>query len=101
MAANPLIFMLLMFGVFYFILIRPQVKRQKAHQTMLQALQRGDMVITRGGLIGKISGVTAAVVTLELQEKIRVRVVRSHIEGIYDPAKFELAADSDAAQKAA
>ena len=88
MAASPIIMMLLMFGVFWFILIRPQVKKQKEHQAMLQALQKGDMVITRGGMVGKISGITDQLLTIELQEKVRVRVLRSHIDGKFDPAMF-------------
>lgn len=79
--------MLLMFGVFYFILIRPQMKRQKEHQALLKNLDKGDVVVTRGGLVGKISGVSDAILTLELQEKVRVRVLRSHVEGKYDPGK--------------
>lgn len=88
MAASPIIMMLLMFGVFWFILIRPQVKKQKEHQAMLQALQKGDMVITRGGMVGKISGITDQLLTIELQEKVRVRVLRSHVDGKFDPAMF-------------
>lgn len=84
-AANPMFMMLLMFGVFYFILIRPQAKRQKEHQAMLAALDKGEMVVTRGGLIGKISGVKDNELVIELQEKVRVRVLRSHIDGKYDP----------------
>lgn len=83
--ANPITMMLLMFAVFYFILIRPQVKRQREHQAMLTKLDKGDMVITRGGLIGKISGVADGVLTIELQEKVRVRVLRTHVEGKYQP----------------
>lgn len=82
--ASPLIMMVLMFVVFWFLLIRPQVKRQKAHQAMLQALKKGDMIITRGGLIGKISGVSDRFLTIELQEKVRVRVMRSHLEGKFE-----------------
>jgi len=88
MQASPIIFMLLMFAVFWFILIRPQVKKQKAHQAMLSALTKGDTVITRGGFIGKISGISDAVITLELQEKVRVRVLRAYVDGKYDPAKL-------------
>jgi preprotein translocase subunit YajC len=77
--------MLLMFGVFYFILIRPQVKRQKEHANMLANLKKGDMIITRGGVVGKISGISDQVLTVELQEKVRVRVMRSHVDGKYDP----------------
>jgi preprotein translocase subunit YajC len=87
--ASSLIFIILMFAVFYFLLIRPQVKRQKEHQSMLNALQKGEMVITRGGLIGKITGITNNILTLELQEKVRVRVVRTHVDGKYDPAQYE------------
>jgi preprotein translocase subunit YajC len=89
--------MLLMFGVFWFILIRPQVKKQKEHAAMLQALQKGDMVITRGGMVGKISGITDQMLTVELQEKVRVRVLRSHIDGKFDPAAFSRKGDSKAA----
>lgn len=97
--ASSLIFIVLMFAVFYFLLIRPQVKRQKEHQAMLNALQKGDMVITRGGVIGKITGITNGILTLELQEKVRVRVVRSHVDTKYDPAQFE--AKGEAPSKAA
>ena len=84
---SPIIFMLMMFAVFWFILIRPQMKRQKEHQALLAALQKGDMVVTRGGLIGKISGITDNMLTIELQEKVRVRIMRSYIEGKHEPAK--------------
>ena len=87
--ASPLIMMLLMFGVFWFLLIRPQVKRQKEHQAMLQALKKGDMIITRGGLVGKISGIAEQVLTIELQEKVRVRVLRTHVDGKFDGALAE------------
>lgn len=97
MAASPIIMMLLMFGVFWFILIRPQVKKQKEHAAMLKALQKGDMVITRGGMVGKISGITDQLLTIELQEKVRVRVLRSHVDGKFDPSAFSRKGDSKAA----
>ena len=81
--------MILMFAVFYFILIRPQVKKQREHQGMLNRLEKGDMIVTRGGLIGKISGVSDTVLTIELQEKVRVRVLRSHVDGKYQPGSSE------------
>ena len=82
---QPILMMGVMFAIFYFILIRPQVKKQKDHQSMLNKLEKGDEVITRGGLIGKISGVdNKNVVVLELQEKVRVRVPRAYIEGKWD-----------------
>jgi preprotein translocase subunit YajC len=84
-AMQPIVMMLVMFGIFYFILIRPQVKKQKLHQAMLGQLGKGDEVLTKGGLIGKITGVTDdGVVVLELQEKVRVRVPRAYIEGKWE-----------------
>jgi preprotein translocase subunit YajC len=96
-AMSPIVMMLVMFGIFYFILIRPQVKRQKEHQAMLQKLGKGDEVVTRGGLIGKITGVSEdGVLVLELQEKVRVRVPRAYVE-----SKWEGKVSPTAAQNAA
>lgn len=86
-AMQPILMMLVMFGIFYFILIRPQVKRQREHQALLSKLDKGDEVITRGGVIGKITGFTGDnnnVLVLELQEKVRVRVPRAYVEGRWD-----------------
>jgi preprotein translocase subunit YajC len=73
--------MLLIFVVFYFMLIRPQQKKQKELQDWLKALKKGDEVVTTGGVIGKISGLTDHTVTLEVQEKVRLKVLRSHVAG--------------------
>ena len=84
-AMQPILMMVVMFGIFYFILIRPQVKKQKEHQAMLTRLGKGDEVITRGGLIGKITGVSDdGIVVVELQEKVRVRIPRAYIEGKWE-----------------
>ena len=83
-ALSPIVMMLLMFGVFYFILIRPQVKRQRETQEMLKKLDKGDSVITRGGLIGKITGTAGDVLIIELQEKVRVRIPRAYVEARWD-----------------
>jgi preprotein translocase subunit YajC len=78
--------LLMIVGVFYLLMIRPQVKKQKEHQAVLDALKQGDMVCTRGGLIGKVSGINGKEVVIELQEKVRVRVLRSYIDGKYEAA---------------
>jgi preprotein translocase subunit YajC len=78
---NQLIPIILMFVVFYFLLIRPQQKKAKEHQNMLANLKRGDNIVTQGGLVGKITGLTDKMVTLEVAEKIRIRVLRTHIAG--------------------
>jgi preprotein translocase subunit YajC len=85
-ALGPILPILMIFVIFYFMLIRPQVKRQKETQAMLSKLSTGDEVITRGGLIGKITGVSAdnALLTIELQEKVRVRVPRAYVEGRWE-----------------
>jgi preprotein translocase subunit YajC len=97
-SAQPIILMVLMFGIFYFVLIRPQAKKQRELQEMLKKLDKGDEVITRGGLIGKITGVNGDVLVIELQEKVRVRVPRAYIEGRWDGSSSK---PSDAAPKAA
>ena len=93
-AMQPIMMMLVMFGIFYFILIRPQAKRQREHQSVLNKLDKGDEVITRGGVIGKITGFTDNnnVLVLELQEKVRVRVPRAYIEGRWEGKVPESAA---------
>jgi preprotein translocase subunit YajC len=96
-AMSPIVMMLVMFGIFYFILIRPQVRKQREHQAMLSKLGKGDEVITRGGVIGKITGVSDdGIIVLELQEKVRVRIPRAYIE-----AKWEGKVPEGAAKSAA
>lgn len=74
--------LILMVGIFYFLLIRPQQKKQKEHRAMLQSLQKGDVVLTQGGLQGKITGLTDSVVTLEIADKVRVKVHRGYIASL-------------------
>ena len=59
-------FMVLIFIVFYFLLIRPQVKRQKEHKTMVEALNKGDEVVTAGGMVGKITDIADQYITLQV-----------------------------------
>jgi preprotein translocase subunit YajC len=71
--------LILLFAIFYFLLIRPQQKRQREHKELLGNLRKGDQVITAGGLYGRITGITDTVVTLEITEKVRVKVARTQI----------------------
>lgn len=73
--------LIIIFAIFYFLLIRPQQKRAKDHRNFLDSVSRGDEVITTGGLIGKITGLTDDVVTLEVADKVKVKVVRAQIAG--------------------
>ncbi len=70
------------FAIFYFLMIRPQQKRQKQQREMLASLKKGDTVITSGGLIGRITGLGDSVLTLELAERVRVKVLRSAVSSV-------------------
>lgn len=71
--------MIAIFVVFYFLLIRPQQKRAKDTKAMLEALQKGDEVVTAGGVVGKISKLTDAYATVEIAPNIEVTIQRSAI----------------------
>jgi preprotein translocase subunit YajC len=68
--------------IFYFLLIRPQQKKQKEVQELLNNLAYGDTVMTTGGIHGKITGLADAVVTLEIADKVRIKVARSAIGAV-------------------
>lgn len=74
--------LLLMVVIFYFLLIRPQQKKQKEHRAMLSSLQKGDVIVTQGGLQGKVVGLTDTVATIEIAEKVRVKVQRGYIAAL-------------------
>ncbi|MBW2145922.1 MAG: preprotein translocase subunit YajC [Deltaproteobacteria bacterium] len=74
------------FAIFYFLLIRPQQKKAKTHRMMLERLKKGDQVLTAGGLYGKITTLADNVITLEIADKVRVKVSRNQIAGIVPPS---------------
>jgi len=71
----------LMFALFYFLMIRPQQKRQRETDDMLKALKRGDIVRTSGGIRGEIVELTDTDVNLLISDKVKINVLRSHIAG--------------------
>ncbi len=73
---------ILIFIVFYFLLIRPQQKRSKEHRALLSNLKEGDQVITSGGIYGRITGIRDDKVTVEISDKVRVKVNRGNIAGV-------------------
>jgi preprotein translocase subunit YajC len=79
--------LLLIFVVFYFLLIRPQQKKMKEHRGMLQALKRGDRVVTGGGIVGEVKKVTEGsdVIEVEIAPNTRVEVVRGTIQSVIRP----------------
>jgi preprotein translocase subunit YajC len=74
-------FLLMIFAIMYFLMIRPQQKKAKEHKAMVEALRRGDQVITQGGVIGKVSRVKEGEneVEVEIADGVKVRVVKSTI----------------------
>jgi len=74
--------LILMFAVLYFIMIRPQMKRQKEHRNMLAAMAKGDEVITSGGIVGKVTKVTDAYVGVEISEGTEITVQKSSVSTI-------------------
>ena len=76
------IMLIALFAVFYFVLIRPQSKRQKEHKAMVASLSKGDEVVTNGGLLGKITNVGDNFVSLEVAEGFQVRVQRMSIAAL-------------------
>ena len=95
--APGVLMMVFVIVVFYFLLIRPQQKKAKDHQNFLSGLKKGDQVVTRGGVVGRITGVSDTIVTVEIQEKVRVRVLKSYIDGQHKDAAT--AAPADKAEK--
>ena len=80
----------LVFGIFYFLLLAPMRKRQKAHAKLLGELKRGDRVVTNGGLLGEVAAVEEKVIHLKLADNVKVRVVKSAVAGLEsDPAAIE------------
>jgi len=71
--------LLLIFAVFYFLLIMPQQKKAKQHKQMLDSIDKGDDVVTSGGIHGKVVGVTDQVLTLDVGDKVKIKVSREFI----------------------
>ena len=74
-----------MIAIFWFLIIRPQMKRQKEHQAKIAAMKKGDQVITAGGLVGKVVKVDDTYVELDLGPNVRVRAVKATIGDIIPP----------------
>lgn len=71
--------LILMFVIFYFLLIRPQQKKTKEHREMINNLRKGDRIITAGGIYGRITGIDDTTVTLEIADKVRIKLARNNV----------------------
>ena len=79
----PMIFtMVLIFAVMYFMVIRPQSKRTKAHRALVAGLSEGDEVLASGGMVGRITGLADQFVTLEVSRDVKVKVQRHSVSAV-------------------
>jgi preprotein translocase subunit YajC len=78
--------LLLIFVVMYFLLIRPASKQRKEHAQLLNALQKNDEIVTTGGIYGKILALDERVVTLEIADKVKIKILRDRIQGRWPTA---------------
>ena len=75
-----------MIAIFWFLIIRPQMRQQKAHQAKVAGLKRGDEVLTAGGVVGKVTKVEETYAELEIAKGVRVRVLKATIGEVIQPA---------------
>lgn len=76
---SPLIMLGIFFAVFFFLVIRPQMKRAKEHRSMVSALGKGDEVVTSGGLAGRIDDVSESFITVEIADGVKVKVQKQAV----------------------
>ncbi len=74
--------LIIIFGIFYFMLIRPQMKRAKESRAMVAALAKGDEVLTTGGILGRIEDIAESFVTLEIADKVSIKVQKNAISAV-------------------
>jgi preprotein translocase subunit YajC len=84
-SAGGILPLVLMFGVVYLLLIRPASKQRKQHAEMLNQLKKDDEVVTSGGMYGRIINLEDKVVTLEIADKVKIRILRDRIAGKWNP----------------
>ena len=74
--------LIVIFAVFYFMLIRPQMKRSKEHRQLVSQLGKGDEVVTNGGLLGRITDVSESFITLEIADNVQIKLQRQSVTNI-------------------
>jgi len=78
--------LILMFVIFYFLLIRPQQKKTKEHRQMISNLKKGDRIVTSGGIHGRITGMDEVTLTVEIADRVRVKVARGNVSALAQTA---------------
>ena len=79
---SMIIMMVVLFGLMYFMMIRPQMKRQKEHRTMVSALAKGDEVVTNGGLAGRVEEVGETFITIEIAPNVKVKLQKGAVSQV-------------------
>ena len=77
-----IVWMVLLFALMYFMLIRPQKKQREQQQKLIESLKRGDRVVTSGGLLGTITGLTDNTVIIEVSDGVKIKVQKGHVSGL-------------------
>ncbi|MEO8314475.1 MAG: preprotein translocase subunit YajC [Pseudomonadota bacterium] len=88
---NFMIMMVLMLGAMYFLMIRPQQKRAKEHQTMLSKLGAGDEVVTTGGILGRVTEVSDNFLTIEIADGVRIKVQKAQVSQLVPKGTYKSA----------
>lgn len=83
--------MLVIFGAFYFLLIRPQQKKQKAHGELIAALSTGDEVLTIGGMLGKVTSVSEHYASIQLAENVEIKIQKSSVSAVVPKGTIDAA----------
>ena len=84
-----IIMMVLMFAAFYFLLIRPQQKKQKQHQELVAGLQVGDEVLTAGGILGKITGVSEHYAVVKVSDNTEIKIQKASVSAVVPKGTFD------------
>ncbi|ADE15446.1 preprotein translocase, YajC subunit [Nitrosococcus halophilus Nc 4] len=84
-----IIFLLVLLVLFYFLLIRPQQKRAKEHNKLVEGLQKGDEVMTEGGIMGRITELAESVVALEVSENVEIKIRRQSVASVLPKGTLE------------
>jgi preprotein translocase subunit YajC len=75
---------ILIFVLFWLLLIRPQQKRQKEHNALLEGVQKGDKIVTSGGIFGTVMAATKDVLTIQIADSVRIKILRREVMGMQD-----------------
>jgi preprotein translocase subunit YajC len=79
---SMIIMMVVLFGLMYFMMIRPQMKRQKEHRTLIAGLAKGDEVVTNGGIAGRVEEVGETFITVEIAANVKVKVQKGAVQQV-------------------